>query len=165
MLALTPSTAPCPNLGLFFFLWAISWTILYRVKKKPVCVSTGGGKALQTEGISMRMEGSGWERDWLLTGLPTKKKKNDRSKSSLSERELQMLTRHSNEAHAASCNGSHQKIQFSIWTGAGADFCMSTHLLLSSGRAQEQWHLNSKAHVHRAPEQEHSPSQKWLVSR
>lgn len=43
-------------------------------KKKAVCVSTGGGKALQTEGISMRMEGSGWERDWLLTGLPIKKK-------------------------------------------------------------------------------------------
>lgn len=56
-------------------------------KKKAVCVSTGGRKALQTEGISMRMEGSGWERDWLLTGLPIKKKKKKwPSQSSLSGR-------------------------------------------------------------------------------
>lgn len=84
-------------------------------KKKAVCVSTGGGKVLQTEGISMRMEGSGWERDWLHTGLPTKINVYMTGANLHYQRELQMLTkRHSNEAHAASCNGDHQQIQFLV---------------------------------------------------
>lgn len=70
---------------------------------------------LQTEGISMRTEGSGWERDWLHTGLPIKINVYMTRANLHYQRELQMLTkRHSNEAHAASCNGGHQQIQFLV---------------------------------------------------
>lgn len=96
-----------PILAYFSSFYEQSVGLLYRVKKSSLC------KHRRREGTADRGHQHEDGRVRLGKRLVTyraanqKKKKNDRANLHY-QGELQMLTkRHSNEAHAASCNGSH----------------------------------------------------------
>lgn len=108
MFTLTPILLHAPFLAYFSsFYEQYSWTVIWAQKKSSLCKQRR--EVLQTEGISRRNgRGSGWERDWLLIWLPTKKQR-WQSQSSLSERGFQKLKRrHRNEAHSVLSTSSAQ---------------------------------------------------------